>query len=57
VGCRLRVFSDKTIGLVVKSLEALLADVFFVGFKIGQDFGRVTGNAQTGADHQKSQNQ
>ena len=45
------------LGFVVKGLEALLADVFLVVLQVHQDLGRVAGDAQAGADHQKGQDQ
>ena len=50
-------FIQMAVGLVVEGLEALLADVFFVVFKVHQNLGGIAGNAQTGADDQESQNQ
>ena len=42
---------------VAKGLQALLADVFLVGFEIDKYLWRIARNAQRGAGHQKSQNQ
>ena len=53
----LRRFIQCGLGLVRKSLEALLTDVFFVGLEVGKNFGRVARNTEAGADHQKGQNQ
>ena len=56
-GGHFRQLTQVPFGLVVKGLEALLTDVFLVILQVHQDLGRVAGNAQTGADHQESQNQ
>ena len=48
---------QRSLRLVVKGLETLFADVFFVGFQVDEYLGRVAGNAQRGAGHQKSQDQ
>ena len=57
VGGRLGRLRKCTLGPMWKSLEALLADVFLVGLVVGKNLGRVAGNAQAGAGHQKRQNQ
>ena len=57
LGRRLGLLVQMAFGLVMKSLEALLADVFLVVLQVHQDLGRVAGNAQAGAEHQESQNQ
>ena len=56
-GGGLRHFGQLAFCAVTKGLETLLANVFFVVFELGQDFGGVTADAQTGAQDQKSQNQ
>ena len=49
--------AERSLGLVVKRFQALLADVLFVDLEVGEDLGRVAGNAQRGADDQKRQDQ
>ena len=53
----LRISGQSGFSLVSECLQALLTDVFLEGAQIIQDFGRVAHDAQTGADHQKGQNQ